>query len=178
MLWYCDPYNFLASARIVDVFPVPGGPYSSKWGSLFSFVKRSTGQNNPKYQIKSNKKYFFFFNFFVEKRKKDGILKSELGGLTSIDDIAVGGDVGERLGAVLLDPRGSGLAVSGGDDRFALVGNRQRSAVDLHGWECFRHFDFASLTYWTSQPMWFWEFWGMAPKPSQEESFRGCGERA
>lgn len=60
-------------------------------------------------------------------------MKSELGGLTSIDDIAVGGDVGERLGAVLLDPRGSGLAVSGGDDRFALVGNRQRSAVDLHG---------------------------------------------
>lgn len=58
---------------------------------------------------------------------------------TCVDDVAVGGDVGERLGAVLLDPR-CGLAVGGGDYGFALVGDRRRSGVDLHRRGRFRHF--------------------------------------
>lgn len=37
-----DPYSFRASARIVDVFPVPGGPYSSKCGNLLPLASLST----------------------------------------------------------------------------------------------------------------------------------------
>lgn len=33
---YLVMYVYLANAIIVDVFPVPGGPYSNKFGSLFS----------------------------------------------------------------------------------------------------------------------------------------------
>lgn len=42
MLWMAVPYICLATARIVEVLPVPGGPYSSKCGSRFSFVRRLT----------------------------------------------------------------------------------------------------------------------------------------
>ena len=48
MLWYCAPYSLRATARIVDVLPVPGGPYNRRWGNLFSLVSLSTIQQNKK----------------------------------------------------------------------------------------------------------------------------------
>lgn len=36
------PYICLATARIVDVLPVPGGPCSKRWGRRFSLTKRLT----------------------------------------------------------------------------------------------------------------------------------------
>eukprot|EP00962_Isochrysis_galbana_P033385 scaffold11158_cov73-Isochrysis_galbana.AAC.2 len=36
----CLPYILCAQAKMVEVLPVPGGPYSSKWGSLPASMRR------------------------------------------------------------------------------------------------------------------------------------------
>lgn len=70
ILWYCAPYSLRATARIVDVFPVPGGPYSRRWGNLFSLVSLSTTQPNKTkimillerhYNTKYKQQYSIFF---------------------------------------------------------------------------------------------------------------------
>ena len=40
------PYICRATARMVDVLPVPGGPYSSRCGSLFSFTSLRTAMQH------------------------------------------------------------------------------------------------------------------------------------
>ena len=39
-----EPYSLRATARMVDVLPVPGGPYNKRCGNLFSVVSLSTTQ--------------------------------------------------------------------------------------------------------------------------------------
>lgn len=52
--------------------------------------------------------------------------------INGVDDVAVGGDVGEGLGPVLLDP-GRGLdGGGGGERRLALEGRGRGGAVDVH----------------------------------------------
>lgn len=70
-------------------------------------------------------------------------------GCTGLDDVAVGGDVGEGVGAVLLDPGdGALLAVAGDDDGLALgrVRGRWSGVVDVHGRRHRRHFSFPAAT--------------------------------
>lgn len=64
--------------------------------------------------------------------------------LTGVDNVAVSGDVGEGLRAVLLDPRsGSAVGGAGNDDVLALVVGFQRGvvivAVDVHGSDYLLH---------------------------------------
>ncbi len=49
---YFSPYSRLAQAMMVDVFPVPGGPYNSKCGSLFLSIKVLTAAAMEFHQTK------------------------------------------------------------------------------------------------------------------------------
>lgn len=75
----------------------------------------------------------------IEKEKEEEANKGWDEVNTSVNDVAVSGNVGKRLGAVLLDPR-DGFRV-GGEGDFALVGPRggRRVVIYLHESARVRH---------------------------------------
>lgn len=90
MLPILPPYICLATARIVDVLPVPGGPYNRRWGRRFSLTRRLTAGSSDRRS-----------GLWLHKASESAALML----LTGIDDLFVGSNFIKRLRSELFHPR-------------------------------------------------------------------------